>query len=231
MPSSSRIVARSIGRIEISGEYGVQLEVEDVEALLAASGSRRVFGVSSGAIIALEAALRLPQISKVAAFEPPLFPDREAPRAILDRVDRELAEGRVQAALVTAMLGAELGPGLFRALPRPVLEWITRSAMDRPMAGTGRSMRQLAPVLHDDFSIVAEASGPADRFGAIPAEVLLVGGTKSAAYLQDSLARLQACVAGARRVELSGLDHSAPVNREDRGHPDVVARELMRFFS
>ena len=43
-----------------------------MEALLTATGSRNVFGLSSGAIISLQAALTLPAIRKVALYEPPL---------------------------------------------------------------------------------------------------------------------------------------------------------------
>ena len=47
-------------------------ECEDVDALLAQTDTHFVFGHSSGGLIALEAALTLPRIHKVAVFEPPL---------------------------------------------------------------------------------------------------------------------------------------------------------------
>lgn len=59
------------------GEHGLLAEVEDVWAVLEATGAGRVFGVGSGAVIALEAALRLSGITHVAAYEPPISPERE----------------------------------------------------------------------------------------------------------------------------------------------------------
>ena len=52
--------------------YSMARKCEDVEALLAATGARLVFGHSSGALVALMAALTLPQVDKVAVYRPPL---------------------------------------------------------------------------------------------------------------------------------------------------------------
>src|SRR5215471_18062569 len=51
--------------------YVIDRDIEDLEALLAASGATRVFGLSSGAIIALTAAAKASSpIRRLAAFEP-----------------------------------------------------------------------------------------------------------------------------------------------------------------
>lgn len=55
-----------------SKDYSIQKDVEDMDALLTKTGTHNVFGVSSGAIIWLQAALTLPAIHKAAIFEPPL---------------------------------------------------------------------------------------------------------------------------------------------------------------
>ena len=61
----------------MSGPYGkghaVKNDVEDMEALLTKTAAHYVFGVSSGAIIWLQAALTLSAIHKAAIFEPPLI--------------------------------------------------------------------------------------------------------------------------------------------------------------
>src|SRR6266705_880898 len=56
-----------------SKDYGIQQDVEDMDALLTKTGAHHVFGVSSGGIICLQAALTLPAIHKAAIFEPPFF--------------------------------------------------------------------------------------------------------------------------------------------------------------
>src|SRR5436190_10061409 len=55
--------------------YAVEREVEDIDALIAeAGGSAFVFGHSSGAVLALEAARLLPtKITKLAVYEPPFI--------------------------------------------------------------------------------------------------------------------------------------------------------------
>src|SRR5690242_13812505 len=53
--------------------YSMQKEVEDLDALLAQSDTHYVFGVSAGGLIALQAALTLPAIHKVAVYEPALI--------------------------------------------------------------------------------------------------------------------------------------------------------------
>ena len=53
-------------------EYAIEREVEDLEAVIeTAGGNTFVFGQSSGAVLALHAAARLPQITRLAAYEAP----------------------------------------------------------------------------------------------------------------------------------------------------------------
>ncbi len=61
--------------------YAVEREVEDIEALIdEAGGSAFVFGHSSGAVLALEAACLLPdRIRKLALYEPPFIIDDSRP--------------------------------------------------------------------------------------------------------------------------------------------------------
>src|SRR5437868_9966429 len=53
--------------------YAVEREIEDIEALIAeAGGSAYLYGISSGAVLALEAASKLPtKVKKLALYEPP----------------------------------------------------------------------------------------------------------------------------------------------------------------
>ena len=57
--------------------YAVEREIEDIVAIAdAAGGSAYLFGSSSGAALALEAARQLPgRITKLALWEPPYIPD------------------------------------------------------------------------------------------------------------------------------------------------------------
>src|SRR5437899_8256880 len=74
---------RGRGESGDTAPYAVEREVEDIEALITeAGGSAFVFGHSSGAVLALEAARLLPsKITKLAMYEPPLIIDDSRPPA------------------------------------------------------------------------------------------------------------------------------------------------------
>jgi pimeloyl-ACP methyl ester carboxylesterase len=216
------------------GDHRVQTDVDDLAAVLKATGAHNVFGCSSGAIVALEAARTLPALRRAAIFEPPLFADGRVPSALLMRFDREMALGNVAGALVAGMKGARMGPPVFNVVPGKLLEPLTRLAMAREdKHGTNGyvTMRELAPTLHYDFQLVAELSGSLERYRAITADVLLLGGSKSPAYLMRALNALGHVLPNAEHVELPGLGHAAPWNTDRGGQPMQVARELRRFFA
>ena len=83
-------------------DHGIRTEVEDLQAVRSGSGAQKVFGVSIGALIALEAARTQPAIRQVAAYEPALLMDATRYTGWVTRFDREMAKGKVAAALITA---------------------------------------------------------------------------------------------------------------------------------
>jgi pimeloyl-ACP methyl ester carboxylesterase len=222
----------------LSGPLGpddsLRTEVEDLRSLLGATGARAVFGVSAGAIVALETALDPGVVDRVAVFEPPAFADRAAPATVLARFDREVARGDIAAALITAMKGAQLGPPIFNALPRWITERLTARMMreeERRGSGDYIPVRRLAPTLHQDIAIALDVSGDLDRYATLQADVLLLGGSRSPAYLAAALDRLAAVLPSARRIELAGLDHAASWNADRGGDPGPVAEVLRGFFA
>ena len=73
-----------------------------------------------------------------------------------------------------------------------------------------------------------------ERFRALHVETLLLGGSKSPAYLKQALDALEHAIPQAKRVEFPGLDHGGssdlgPMNRN--GDPRRVTQELARFFA
>jgi pimeloyl-ACP methyl ester carboxylesterase len=214
--------------------YGIAREVEDLAAVVARTGARAVFGVSSGGIIALRAAVELPAIRKAAIFEPPMFIDERTVDAFVARYDDEIAEGKTAAALVTAMRGAQMGPPIFNAMPRWLTERLVAMMLkqeDRKGAGPYVPMRALAPTLHYDFALVQEARRKTTPFDQISADVLLMGGSKSPAYLKAALDHLETLLPSAARVELADCDHAASWNADLGGRPAVVAAALRRFLA
>jgi len=220
-------------------DYSVQEDVDDLEALLTETGAHRVFGVSSGAIILLNAALALPAIRQAAIFEPPLLVGGPALSALVARFDEEIARGDVAAALVTSMKATRMGPPFFDLIPRWLLARLTQMMLanaDKTAKPGDVTVRILAPTLHYDFQLAIGSDGPLQRFGGIPADVLLLGGGKSPAYLKAALDALAKVFPNAERVEFPGLGHTDAGNVHDpitgRGAKTaVVARELRRFFA
>src|SRR5262245_39808860 len=51
-------------------DFGLRTEIDDLAALLDETGAANVFGLSSGAVVALNAALELPAIRRLAIYEP-----------------------------------------------------------------------------------------------------------------------------------------------------------------
>ena len=222
----------------VSGPYrpddGLAEEVQDVQALIAATGARHLFGVSSGGAICLQTALTTPGVDKVAVFEPAMIVDGSISTEPFARFDRETAEGKVSAALVTGMLAAQMGPAVFRFVPRPVLEKLTAMAMnseDKKASAGDVTMRMLAPNLHYDFRIVAETEGKLGDYAGVTARVLLLGGSKSPAYLKTALDALEKVLPHSERHEFAGLDHGASGNADRRGKPALVAAELRTFLA
>jgi len=219
-------------------DYGMQKEVEDLDALLIRTGAHKVFGVSAGGLICLQAALTLPAIEQLALYEPALLLDGTTHTAWLTRYDQEMAQGKVAAALVTSMKGLELGGPVMNAMPRFLLEFITNRAMqsqDRSAQPGDVTMRKLAPTLHYDGLLLAEMSGQLEPFRVVSAEVLLLGGSKGLPFLKPSLDALEKVLPHVvKRVEFRGLEHGGANNpsQTNRGsNPALVAQELRQFFA
>jgi len=199
--------------------HGLRAEIGDLAAVIDETGARNVFGLSSGAVIALRAAMELP-IDRLALYEPPLKHGEHDPVAWLPRYERELARGRRAAAYVTAAKGT----GDLRYVPRAALIPLLGVAI---RAGEGRRIGDLIPTMRLDAAVVEDAAGPLSTYATVTAETLLLGGERSPAYLKGVLNGLEPVLPRVRRVTLSGVGHLAADNS---GRPEVVAAELRKFF-
>ncbi|MEO5952789.1 MAG: alpha/beta hydrolase [Chloroflexia bacterium] len=214
-------------------DYTIQKDVEDIDALLTKTGAHDVFGVSAGGAIMLQAALSLPAIQKIALFEPALIVNNSISTAFLKRYDEEIAQGDTVGALVTAMLGSQMGPPIFNSFPRGLLKMLTKmivSNEDKKAKAGDVTMSRLAPTLHYDFVIVSKSEAMLESLKSLRADVLLLGGSKSPAYLKTALDALTKVFPKARRVEFPGLGHGASGNKDRGGKPELVAQELGQFF-
>jgi pimeloyl-ACP methyl ester carboxylesterase len=194
--------------------YAVQREVEDVEALIdAAGGSAYVFGISSGAALALEAALALgTKIKKVALYDPPYNDDpdaRQAWRTFRKQVGEALAEGRRGDAV-----------GLFM-----MLMGVPAEALDEmrqyPMWGMWEA---LAPTIAYEGAVMGDdASVPSERASRLTIPALLMNGSESYPFMVESTAKLAKAVPGAQYRVLEGQTHEVAA--------EAIAPVLIEFFS
>ena len=215
-------------------DYRLEKEVEDLDALLTKTGAHYVFGVSAGAIVCLQAALTLPAIHRAAIFEPPLIIDDSVSTAFVERFDKEMAQGKVVSALVTAMKGSQMGPPVFNVMPRWLLELLTKmmtASEEKKAKADDVTMRMLASTLHSDFQLSVETKEALESFKAIRADVLLLGGSKSPAYFKVALDALEKVLPHAKRTEFPGLNHGASGNANRGGKPKLVAQVLRQFFA
>ena len=218
-------------------DYGIQKEVEDLDAILKKTDAHNVFGLSLGALIALEAALYLPAIHKAALYEPPFDVNDTEVAAIssfMPRFDREIAEGKVVQAMATFMKNFakqfEKKVLFLSMLPRPLLALFLSFYFwyeSKTVRGDDVPFKALLPTWHYDYGLSIEVQGALERFRAVRAEVLLLGGTKSSASMKRALDELSQILPKSERVEFAHISHEGPI---DRSKPEPVAEALRRFF-
>ena len=210
--------------------HTVARDVEDVDAVLAATGARQVFGLSSGAIIALEAVKTLHRVTRAAVYEPPFYADGISHHGIR-QLNADIAEGDLAAALVRSLLVAETAPAPVRVLPFPLARLLARAVLWADNHKPGRSARltDLLPGIRYDFNVVGGMDGKMATFASLDKPILLLSGTDSPEFLRRSIRTLEGVLPQARHLEFEGLNHSGPWNRSRGGRPAIVAAALQNF--
>ena len=219
-------------------DFDPALEVDDIDAVVRATGSTAVLGISSGGILVADLGissggilvadlgLRRPDLA-VALFEPALVADGSLDLdGFLARFEPEVARGDVPAYMVTALLGTQMGPGLLRFLPRRMLESSTSRMLAkaaRPLPVGGATVGELAANVPYDMRIVAARADGIDEYRALPGRVLLITAAKSPGDLRHAVARLGELLPDAPVAVVERVGHSATQNRKEGGRPGVVA--------
>ncbi|HWD77782.1 MAG TPA: alpha/beta hydrolase [Kribbella sp.] len=208
--------------------FGIDREVEDLQALVKETGATRVFGLSSGALITLRTALRTPAVERIALYEPPLSLDGSVPVGWASRYHREIAAGRTVPALVTVLKGLGVDP-VFAKVPRFALVPLLKLALrlQRPK-GDDVPITELVPTMAADLKLVEQLAGTANDYSVVDADVLLLAGSRSPGYFGQALDALSAVLPRSSRQTFDRLDHSGPTND---GGPAEVAQSLREFFA
>ncbi|MEU8638830.1 alpha/beta hydrolase [Amycolatopsis sp. NPDC048633] len=193
-----------------AGAYAIEREIEDIAALIAAAGgSASVFGHSSGAVLALEAAGAGLAIDKLVAYEPPYAPDSDSRTDVTEKVRAQIAAGDRDGAAATFLEVAGTPPEMIEGMKSaPVWGWFTA----------------LAHTLPYDLEICGPGARPrTDHLARITAPTLVIGGGASPEKLQTGARLAAEAVPGARHETLDGQDHGVLQN-------PVVLRDLLVGF-
>lgn len=179
--------------------YAVEREVDDIEAVLrAAGGEAFIWGMSSGAMLALMAAARLPGIKKAALYEAPLIVDdsRATTQADWATIRQAITEDR-RGDAVTAFLKSVGMPGLLIAFMKLTPIW--------------RRLKAVAHTLPYDGSIVAadQLGKPLDpiRWDCMRVPALVTDGGKSPVWMLRGNKALAEALPNARHRTLAGQNH------------------------
>jgi pimeloyl-ACP methyl ester carboxylesterase len=222
--------------------YGLQREVEDIDALLKKTGAHYVFGTATGAIIALQSALELHAISKAVLYEPPFYVNETEMNNFNDigrRYDQYVAEGKLSSAMATSseiatkVSGDELKPPYqwVKYLPNIVLRLIFKTVLEldaRNVKEGDLTLKELMPTFHNDVILVNETKGTIEDFKDVSAEVLLLYGSKTFLFIKHSINALNEVLPHVERVEVQGIDHAAA--EDATGKPKIVAHEIKKFL-
>lgn len=193
--------------------YAVEREVEDIDALVeAAGGSAYLFGSSSGAALALEAARQLPnRITKLALWEPPYIPEGfpRPPADTAQTFSNLVAAGKRGDAAEYFMAKVVGMPPEFVAQARSAPWWPAQEA--------------LAHTLAYDATIMGDYSLPTERAAQVTIPTLVLDGGASFPFLHPTAQALTAALPNARQRTLEGQSHDVAA--------EVLAPALTEFFT
>lgn len=194
------------------GSWSIDREVDDIEALIdAAGGNAYVYGHSSGAVLALEAGLRLPEkVDGIAAYDASYVhgeQERVEYAALSEEVDRLLDAGSNGKAMRRFFNGI--------GMPRAFVVIL-------PVMPGWASMRRLAPTLRYDIALTRDEP-QRERLQALKVPTLLLVGGDGPSTLHGTHAALSSILPDARAMVVEGQDHMVSMK--------VLLPILTRFFT
>ena len=203
---------RGRGRSGDTAPYATLREIEDLEALLTeAGGAASVFGYSSGAILALMAAVRGAAITKLALYDPPFLVDAESTQRFQELVE-QLAE-----LIASDQRGEAVELFQTKALGMPA-EVVTQLRLAPFWPG----LEAIAPTLVYESTLLADLPVLAQQLPAIMVSTLVISGGEIQARMLQAAQAVAAALPTASYRSLAGQTHDLV--------PAVLAPVLEAFF-
>ena len=193
--------------------YAIEREFEDVVAVVDSIGEPvRLLGHSYGAVCALEAALRTPNVGKLALYEPPLATEGSIyPPGVIDRLKAILARGDRDGVVTTFFREVVGTPPDELTMLRSLPSWPARVAAAHTIP------RELCMDGHP-FQ--------AARFASLHTPTVVLLGGDSPPFFGKAAAAVHAALPASRIVVLPGQKHVA-MNTA----PDLFLGEVVGFLS
>jgi pimeloyl-ACP methyl ester carboxylesterase len=207
---------RGRGESSNSKPYSVDREIEDIDALIdVAGGSAFIFGTSSGACLALEAAMKLgSKTKKLAMYEPPYNSEQGAAKAWKDyrkQLAELLAAGQRGDAVALFMQFVGTPPDMIKGM---------RSAPNWPL------FEAVAPTLaYDAAAIGSDRVAPVARAARVSVPALVMDGGANLAYMpfmHETATTLAKVIPHAQQRTLEGQTHDVKL--------EVLAPVLEEFL-
>jgi pimeloyl-ACP methyl ester carboxylesterase len=201
--------------------YAVERELEDLAAVLdEAGGTAFVYGISSGAVLALETASAFPtKVAKLALYEPPFVVDDRRPPLPADyvrQIERLVAAGRRGGAVEYFKTKAVGVPVDVVAPMRDAPYWPGLEAVAHTLAYDGAIMGETM------FGKPLPAERVA-RWAAATMPTLVMDGGESEPFFHQAAQAVVAGLPDARRRTLAGQNHAVA--------PEALAPVLVEFFA
>jgi pimeloyl-ACP methyl ester carboxylesterase len=175
--------------------YAVEREIEDLDALITHAGRPAfLYGVSSGAALALHAAAKLGpgKVARLALYEPPYGQEPAAFATQKAGVARLVETGKPGDAAEFFM--TEIGT------PREAIAGMKRSPV-------WDEIKKIDFTLNYDFAILGDGTVPQDVTRAIAVPTLVMTGEKSMPFVHPAADQIAAEVRDAQRKTLAGQTH------------------------
>src|SRR6266545_2721203 len=174
--------------------YAVDREIEDIAALIGgAGGSASVFGYSSGATLALQAAASGLPITNLVLYEPPFRTDDSHPGLPADFA------GQLAGLVAAGRRGdaVELYQTKAVGIPPDVVSQL-RHAPFRP------GLEAIAHTLAYDATIIGDLSLPAGLLATVTTPALVISGEQSPPFLRAAARAAATALTGPRRKVTGG---------------------------
>lgn len=196
--------------------YDVQREIEDLAAVVQlAGGTAMVFGISSGAALAAEAARVVPGIRRLALYEAPFVIDStHAPLPPTFIADTKALVANNQRSAAVKKFMRYVGTPALMVLIMPLLPF-------------WKKLTAIAHTLANDLEIIAPHHNgqpfPPGKWTSVAVPTLVMAGGKSPAYMQNSMRAWAKALGNAQHLTLDGQTHMVKQS--------VLAPALIDFFA